>query len=190
MAAKNYWGWGAFSEALAISATSFPEQVTTPATGIDEATGGLRVEWTAPFDNSAPITEYLIEAQAKDLSWISICDGTAPLVLQTQRCIESMATFTDESTFDLELQHVVIVRVSARNANGWSVPSNPNSSGAYLRTPPTYMNAPRRSANTNDLQLHVVWDALPNDDILITGGSAIISYGLEWDAGTAQATWT
>ena len=51
------------------------------------------------------------------------------------------------------------------------------------------MNPPLRSENTNDHQLYVNWEALSND-IAITGGSAILSYGLEWDGGTNQATWT
>ena len=62
IAAKNYWGWGSYSEILTITAASFPEQVSQPSTGIDEATGGLRVEWTEPFNNSAAVTAYLIEA--------------------------------------------------------------------------------------------------------------------------------
>ena len=61
-----------------------------------------------------------------------------------------MATFTNAATFNLALQAVVIVRVSALNDNGWSVPSEPNTEGAFVRTPPTFMNAPLRSPNTND----------------------------------------
>ena len=32
IAAKNYWGWGAFSDVLTIKASSFPEKVQTPTT--------------------------------------------------------------------------------------------------------------------------------------------------------------
>ena len=59
-------------------------------TAIDEATGGLRIQWVAPFDNSAALEAYLIEAKASDDSWVTICDGSDPLVLLTQRCIEPM----------------------------------------------------------------------------------------------------
>ena len=79
--------------------------------------------------------------------------------------------------------------MSAYNENGWSAASDPNTSGAYVRTPPTFMNAPMRSSSTNDHQLHLLWETL-SIDTAITGGSAILSYGLEWDAGTAQATWS
>ena len=99
-----------------------------------------------------------------------------------------MSTLTDAATFNLPLEHVVIVRVSAYNANGWGLASDPNSEGAYVRTPPTFMNAPLRSSDTNDHQLHVYWDPLSNE-ITLTGGSAIISYGLEWDAGSDRTQW-
>lgn len=35
VAAKNYWGWGSFSEVLTIIAASFPEKVAAPTTSID-----------------------------------------------------------------------------------------------------------------------------------------------------------
>ena len=80
VAAKNYWGWGEFSSILSITAASFPEQVEMATTGIDEATGGLRIEWTAPFDNSAAITDYLVEALALDgITWIEVCTGSDTL---------------------------------------------------------------------------------------------------------------
>ena len=107
VAAKNYWGWGVLSEVLTITAASFPEQVEMPTTAIDGATGGLRVEWVAPFDNSAAITAYLIEAQTLAGDWVSICDGSNALVIETTKCIEPMATLTDVDTFNLPLEHVV-----------------------------------------------------------------------------------
>lgn len=188
IAAKNYWGWGKFSEVLTITAASFPEQVAQPSTGIDESTGGLRIEWIAPFDNSAKITAYLIEAQTLDLNWVSICDGTNALVLFAKRCVEPMSTFTNPATFNLPFEKIVFVRVSAYNENGWGPKSIPNSQGAYVRTPPTYMNAPKRGAETNDHQLYIYWNELSNE-IKLTGGSAIVSYGLEWDANTNGVSW-
>ena len=92
---------------LTITAASFPEIIDTPTTAIDEGTGGLRVEWVAPFDNSATITAYLIEAQTLSGDWISICDGSNSLVLEIQRCIEPMATFIVVETFNLPLLHIV-----------------------------------------------------------------------------------
>jgi hypothetical protein len=50
------------------------------------------------------------------------------------------------------------------------------------------MNAPVRDASSSDSQIVLTWSALSTDDH--TGGSSILSHGLEWDAGTAGATWT
>jgi hypothetical protein len=50
------------------------------------------------------------------------------------------------------------------------------------------MNSPQRSPLTNDEALHVTWTIIEDFDEI--GGSSILSYGLEWDSGTSQATWT
>ena len=60
--AKNFWGWGTFSDTISIKASTVPEKVDSPVTTIDSATGGLTISWTAPYDNADTITEYLIEA--------------------------------------------------------------------------------------------------------------------------------
>ena len=51
------------------------------------------------------------------------------------------------------------------------------------------MNPPLRNPLTNDLQLHVSWNQLASDELL-TGGSAIISYGLEISEDPLATTWT
>jgi hypothetical protein len=64
--ARNYWGWGEYSDVLEIKASTVPEKVDTVTTSIEELTGGVRIEWTAPFDNADTITAYKIEALQKD----------------------------------------------------------------------------------------------------------------------------
>ena len=110
----------------------------------------MRVEWTAPFDNSDEIIAYLIEAQEQDGDWTEICDGTDPTVVATQRCIQDMNVFVDPATFNLAFEDTVYVRVSAENVNGVGDVSVPNVDGAYVRTAPSYMNAPQRDGLTND----------------------------------------
>jgi hypothetical protein len=188
--AKNYWGWGEWSDVLLIKASSVPEQVSTATTAIDEATGGLRVEWTEPFDNSDEITEYEIEAKTSSGDWLSICDGSDAQVVATLRCIVDMSVLTEPTTFGLVFEDMVEVRVAARNVNGLGEYSSPNTSGEYVRTAPTFMNALLRDPLTNDHQLHVYWNALdPVTDFTATGGSAILSYGLEWDDASDEAEW-
>jgi hypothetical protein len=82
------------------------------------------------------------------------------------------------------------VRIAAENVNGMGAFSTPNVSGEYIRTIPSYMNPPQRDSLTNDHQLHVFWEPLdPVSDFSESGGSAILSYGLEWDNETNEAQW-
>lgn len=39
--ARNYWGWGDFSDIITIKASTFPDKVEPPTTTIDAATGGI-----------------------------------------------------------------------------------------------------------------------------------------------------
>ena len=44
--ARNYWGWGYYSDVLSIKASTVPDKVSTPVTSIEATTGGIRVTWT------------------------------------------------------------------------------------------------------------------------------------------------
>jgi hypothetical protein len=54
-----------------------------PVTSIDTATGGIRVNWIAPYDNSDTITKYKIEGLLPDNTWaeFAVCDGSDPLIV-------------------------------------------------------------------------------------------------------------
>jgi hypothetical protein len=54
--ARNYWGWGDFSDIMMIKASTIPGKVAVPTTTIDAAQGGVRVVWIAPNSNSDLIT--------------------------------------------------------------------------------------------------------------------------------------
>jgi hypothetical protein len=55
------------------------------------------------------------------------------------QCIIPMSTLA-ASPFSLTLDTLVLVRVSALNSLGTGLPSDPNSSGATLRTVPAQLN--------------------------------------------------
>lgn len=74
--AKNYWGWGEFSDIISIKASTVPDKVDVPVTSIEAETVGVRVNWSAPDNHSDTITAYRIEAQLDSLEWAEICDGT------------------------------------------------------------------------------------------------------------------
>jgi len=51
--AKNVWGWGPFSPIFNIKAATAPSKMTTlPVTSIDPVTGGMLIQWVAPFSNA------------------------------------------------------------------------------------------------------------------------------------------
>jgi hypothetical protein len=137
--ARNYWGWGDFSEIITIKASTVPAQVDTPVTSIEAVTGGIRVTWTEPDNKSDTITAYLIEAQLPSFEWAEICDGTDSTIVTNQGCIIPMSTFWEASTYNKEYNDLVQFRVTAYNVNGWGESSSPNTEGALVYTVPSYM---------------------------------------------------
>lgn len=75
--------------------------------------------------------------------------------------------------FNLVLDSLVKVRVSAVNAAGSGTVSSTNTIGARIRTIPATMNLPQRGALTSTTRIQVTWSALTAPT---TGNSAILSY--------------
>lgn len=59
--ALNIWGWGAFSEISWIKSSTAPLAISSIETSIDAATGGITIQWAAPYMNSETVLKYLIE---------------------------------------------------------------------------------------------------------------------------------
>ena len=51
MRAKNYWGWSEFSDELEIKSATYPDRMAAVATQVNEASGGVRIDWVEPYDN-------------------------------------------------------------------------------------------------------------------------------------------
>jgi hypothetical protein len=179
------WGWGPFSTVLTVTPSAKPDQMATVVATNDDQSGDVVMTWVIPSDNSSPITSYKIEfLDANALVWSQItthCDGTNSAIMVAHQCTVPMAKFT-ATPLSLSLSDLIVVRASAYNANGWSTVSTPNTSGAKVRTIATTMHAPVRDASSSDTQIVLTWSTLTGD--ADTGGATILSYGLEWDAGT------
>lgn len=68
--AKNYWGWGPYSNAVSIKASSSPTQMNAVTTTIDSTTGGLKIVWDPATSNSESVTAYKIEiVDRTDTTW-------------------------------------------------------------------------------------------------------------------------
>ena len=68
--AKNIFGWGEYSAEANVQAATAPSKMDTVTTSIDATTGGVKIEFTSPHDNSSPIDYYFIEiANQAGTSW-------------------------------------------------------------------------------------------------------------------------
>ena len=85
----------------------------------------------------------------------------------------------------LKLGDPIIAKVTASNVRGESDSSPENAASIYIQTVPGEMAKPTRLASSLSSRFELSWSA-PT----VTGGSSILSYFLEWDAGTSGATWS
>ena len=119
----------------------------------------------------------------------TFCDGTNTNIIAQNYCLIPMNVFEDPP-YTLKLGDLIISTVKANNQIGWSIESTPNISGQSLMTEPKAVPADLivHFENTNENQIALEMTAmLPAID---TGGSAIISYSLEWDGATSLASFS
>jgi hypothetical protein len=90
------WGWGPFSDVLVVTPSAPPDQMAPVTTSIASDTGAVRIVWTAPSDNSAPITQYKIEIRDHDgLVWseeTTNCDASDPSIMTAFTCTIPMGS--------------------------------------------------------------------------------------------------
>ncbi len=185
--ARNIYGYGTVSSTVSVKASDKPAQMDAVTTEIDSASGGVKVTWTAPSDNSEAIDSYLIEiANKAGTTWTAdpSCDGSDSATIAALSCIIPMNTLT-AAPYSYVLQDLIVVRASAHNVINWSTVSASNTAGALARTVPTQMAAPTRDSATTSSQIVVDWTSLTTDTDI--GYSAITSYALLWDKGSS--TW-
>ena len=94
-----------------------------------------------------------------------------------------MTTLTS-APFTLILVDLVEVRILATNSVGNGLVSNPNTSGALVKTVPSTMPTPTLVALTSSSVL-VSWPSLTGSS---TGNSAITTYNLYWDNGSGTSS--
>ena len=145
--------------------------------------------WRIPSNGGSPITSYLVEFQVKNTtftttsSWVPI-DGSISGIKSWQIAMSSFLS----SPFNLVLNDLIVVRVTASNILGSAKNSSPiNTSGVTVQTvpkmPPT---VPTIGSATTDTQIEVLISALTGD---YTGQSLITTYDIYWDHGTNMVDW-
>jgi hypothetical protein len=121
--AKNKWGYGAHSEVLEVIAAAVPYRVDIPVSTIDPLTGGVQIEWAAPYENGAVISAYQIEIQDYNGLWQveGACDGSDAGIVAATLCIVPMADLRNNLALNFDM--LIYARVSASNVMGqgaWS----------------------------------------------------------------------
>ena len=98
-----------------------------------------------------------------------------------------MSIFTS-SPYSLTQGALIVGSIQASNDIGVSIQSTANTIGVVVAIPPlTPSIATIESSGTNQTQITVLMPTVTGTN---NGGSAIISYSLEWDAGYNNGTFT
>jgi hypothetical protein len=135
VAAVNKYGPGLYSETLTVVAAQAPDQPDAPQT---ETFGFyVKLTWTAPTENNAPITHYQVLLEESDGEFVenkSLCDGST-VDLSALECLIPMTAFRLEP-YLMDQGDIVKAKVIAFNERGQSLQSNENSSGSEIEIEP------------------------------------------------------
>jgi len=185
----NKHGWSLYSPEITILAAELPAQVATPTFTIQGLTS-VRIAWAAPDNGGNPIIAYSILIRQNDDSTFSAetsyCDGSSPTVVSNRYCDIPFATLR-AAPFSLELDDLVIARVSATNSIGPGPYSIDNVSGVTIQTEPQAPPSPPAASSFDESSATITMSPLVGSQ---AGSSSILYYDLTWDSGTAGATFT
>lgn len=183
--AKNIFGYGTVSSFVSVKAATVPETVPSVITSIDATTGGVTINWGAPYDNGDTITGYLVEIGVygtPNFEPYSGCDGSQAAVMASRSCVIPMSALTSSPYFYI-YDSTVLVRVIARNSFGDGT-AGLNTGAAKIRSVPSA--APAITINSyTDFEITISWTSLSGNN---AGNSIITAYDLYWNDGSGSAT--
>jgi hypothetical protein len=180
--AHNAHGWGEESDITVIVAAQSPETPDPPSSTVHNHF--VKISWTAPYENSAPIIGYRIyvsDANGEFLQETTYCDAEREPVFSQLYCEIPMANLHLEP-YSLQFGDEVLVKVQASNTYGDSGISDVSSSNAKIQTVPEQVQNLSELATTTSDNIDFEWDALTTEEQ--TGGSEILSYQVQWDRGS------
>ena len=100
----------------------------------------VRLSWVAPHANSAAVDAYkILLLQSDGLTYsqdLSDCDGSSSSIISQQYCDIRMSSLT-QAPYLLTYSSLVVAKVQAHNAVGWSILSPANTAGATVQVAPT-----------------------------------------------------
>lgn len=172
---------------LTVIASGIP-QVPAPVT-ISIENVAVKIRWTPPPDNFAPITKYLVTVKQSDGTF-SVepvdCDASQPLIFAQAFCVIPESVLL-AAPYSLAYNTLIVAKVRAFNINGWTADSAENTSGVNVGIEPVMVATPTEGLLTNQQQVHVKWVALTAYAEI--RGAPVTSYNLRWDTGTDGLLW-
>jgi hypothetical protein len=124
----------------------------------------VKVNWVAPINNGATITNYKLLILAGDqLSWLESekCDSTDPILVTDLHCYIPMEELTGDR-FNLSYNEFISIKVQAMNLRGWSELSDTNSISVYTEVVPLVVQQPMIGVLTTETEIDVYWSELTN----------------------------
>lgn len=147
----------------------------------------VKIMWTVPLTNGAPVTSYLIEIKRSNGAFatsVATCDGSNPTIVAQQWCTVPMATLI-ASPFSLSKGALIVVQAKAANVKGLNnTYSDVNTAGAVIETVPDAPNSVMRHSSTIDTYFKVWWNTISGYSNSAGGSTCTItSYNLQKDQG-------
>lgn len=156
--------------------------MSAPATSVVGT--AVEISWVAPSTGGLSATGYRVFIRTKAGTFV---EETAHCRVLALSCQVPLLTL-QASPYLLVLGDPVQAKVRATNAIGDGLDSAATSPGALVETVPASPPvAPVRGTGTHQTQIVVDFYALQGSAI---GGTAILSYELQWGVGTAPTSWT
>ena len=149
----------------------------------------IRIQWTAPYQNSAPIIAYKVfiaNAEGDFIQDLIYCDGSQEPILSNTYCEIPMSALR-LNPYNLAFGQEILAKVQASNIYGDSGISDVSLIKAKIQTEPQQVQNLVKLLTTNQRNIDFQWDRLTTS--VETGGTSILSYNVQWDLGTNGYTY-
>ena len=181
--ATNVYGSGEFSDTTPILASNVPSQMDPPTLALNSL--NVDITWTAPDNRGSLISKYRItfldkaDSQYKEVeSFCGLAESSPTTGTSCTVAMEDFGTVLGYSKGEL-----LLVKVEAYNAEGYSTSSTELTSGLVFQSIPSQVTN-LVVTSTSSTEVSLTWDAItssPNN-----GYSSITEYEVWWNSGSGS----
>jgi prepilin-type N-terminal cleavage/methylation domain-containing protein len=164
---KNARGSSVSNTSAAVVAAAQPN---VPAvTAVQNGAGAIKVDWTPPPDNGAPITHYVVTMTP------NVAGSGSPRTINVPTLTTTFTGLTSGTTYTFS--------VVAHNSAGVSNPGTASARALGQPSAPGGVGVARQAGNTYPFAVNVTWSRPAND-----GGGCIKSYRVEYSTNGSTVT--